>query len=46
MDLEDPGMLAAGTKIWYICTLVPGKALCQLDMLYVDLGSTTTEDLN
>ena len=46
MTLEESGMLAAGANIQYIRTLERGEALCQLDMLYVEVGSTTTKHLN
>ena len=45
MTIEASGMLADGAKIQYICTLVRGKALCQIDTLSDELGSTNSEHL-
>ena len=39
-------ILASGAKIPYLCTLVRGEALCQLDTLSVEVESTTIEHLN
>ena len=46
MTLEASGTLAAGANIQYLCTLVRGKALCQLDIFSVEVVSMTTEHLN
>ena len=37
---------AAVTKIQYLCTIVRGKALHQLNILYVEVGFMTLENLN
>ena len=39
--LKAPETLADGAKINYLCMLVCGKALRQLDMLSVEVGSIT-----
>ena len=41
MTLEESGILASGGKIQYLCTLVRGKVLQQLETLSVEVGSTT-----
>ena len=46
MTLEASGALAASAKIHYICTLLRGEALRQLDMQSVEVGSTTIAHLN
>ena len=46
MNIEASETLYAGAKIQYICTLICGEALCQLDRLSVDVWSTTAEYLN
>ena len=46
MTLNASEMLAADAKIQYLCMLVRGKALRQIDTLYVEVGSMTTENLN
>ena len=45
MTLEASGTLASGANIQYLCTLVRGEVLRQLDTLYVEVGITTTENL-
>ena len=45
MTIEVSGKIASGSKIQYICTLVRGKYLRQLETLSVKLESTTTENL-
>ena len=45
MTLQASGKLAASAKIQYLCTLVCGEALRQLDKLSVDIGIMTTEHL-
>ena len=42
MNLEASGTLALGANIRYLCTLVHGKLLCQLDMFYVEVVSMTS----
>ena len=46
MNIEASGMLAAGANIQYICILVRGEALHQLDILSVEVESMTIENLN
>ena len=46
MTLEASGMLADNANIQYIRTLLCGKALRHLDMMSVEVGSTTTTHLN
>ena len=46
MILEVSGTLAESAKIHNICTLLHGKALCQLDTLSVEWESTTVTNLN
>ena len=45
MNLEASVMLAAGAKIQYLSTLVRGKALHKLDMLFAEVGNTTSDHL-
>ena len=45
MTLEASGTLAADVKIQYLCTLVRGEALRQLDTLSVEVRSTNSENL-
>ena len=45
MNIEASGTLAAGAKIQYLCMLVRGKALRQLNTLSTEVGSTTSENL-
>ena len=46
MTLEDSGGIATRAKIQYLCTLLRGEALHQLDMLSVEVGITTTRHSN
>ena len=46
MTLKASGTLAAGANIQYICTLVHGEELRQLDTFAVEVVFTTTEHLN
>ena len=46
MTLEASGELDARAKIHYLLTLLHGKALRQLDKFSVEVGSTTTTNLN
>ena len=43
---EDLVVLTTIAKIHYMCTMLRGEALFQLDTLYVEFGSTTTTHLN
>ena len=43
MTLEESETINYGANIWYLCTLVRGRALRQLDTLSVEMGSTTTD---
>ena len=45
MTLEESGTLTADAKIHYICTMIHGKALCQIDMLSNEVVSTTSKNL-
>ena len=45
-DLEASGTLVASEKIQYLCTILRGKALPQLGMFSVQVGSTTIAHLN
>ena len=45
ITIQASGTITTGTMIWYMLTLVRGKALRQLNTLSVDLGSTTSEYL-
>ena len=42
ITLEASGMIAADTNIWYICRVVRGEALHQLDILSVEVLGTTS----
>ena len=44
--LEASVNLADNAKLQYLCMLLSGEALCQLDTLCAHLGSTTTTYLN
>ena len=46
ITLEVSGILAYVANIHYLCMLLRGEALHQLDMLYAEVGSTTTDHLN
>ena len=46
MTLEASGTFAACVKIQYLHTLLNGKALRQLDILFVEARSMTIEHLN
>ena len=46
MTLKASGTLADGANIPYLCTVVRGEALRRLDTFYVEVGSTTTDNLN
>ena len=46
ITLDDSVAIAASAKIQYHHTLLRAKELCQLDVLYVDVGSKTTTHLN
>ena len=46
LTLKDSVALAASAKTKYLCTLLRGEALCQLDTLYVEVGSMNTTHLN
>ena len=39
-------MIYAGAKIQYLCIILRGEALRQLETLHVEVGSTTIENLN
>ena len=39
-------MIYAGAKIQYLCIILRGEELHQLETLYVEVGSTTIENLN
>ena len=39
-------IFASGANIQYICTIVCGEALCQLDTLSIEVDSTTIDSLN
>ena len=41
MTLEPSVTLAAGAKIQYLCMLLCGKAISQIDTLFAEVGSTT-----
>ena len=43
---EASGTIAAGTNIQYLLKILRGEALCQLDTLYFEVVSTTTEHLD
>ena len=43
MNLETSVMIAASTKIQYLCTLLHGEALCKLYKLYVEVVSKNAE---
>ena len=43
MTLEVSETLSTGSNIQYLCTLVCGETLRQLDTLSIEVGSTTTE---
>ena len=45
ITLEVLWKLSAGVKIQYICTIVRGEALHQLEMLYVEVVNTTSKHL-
>ena len=46
MTLKESGTLVVvASKIQYICSLVCGKALRQIDTLYIEVGSTTLNNL-
>ena len=42
MTLAESGMLEAGEKYQYLCTLVCGEVLFQFDLLYADVEGTKT----
>ena len=46
MILQVSEKIASGANICYLPTLARGEALCQLDMLSVEVISTITEHLN
>ena len=46
MTPEASGTLANSANIQYLCKLLPGEALHQLDTLYFEVGSKTTAHLN
>ena len=46
MTLEASGTLASGANIQYLCTLVRGEVLRQLDTFSVEVGSIATTYLN
>ena len=46
ITLEALGVLTVRAKIQYLCNLLCGIALSQLDTLYVEVGSTTMTQLN
>ena len=46
ITLKASGTLDSGVNIQYLCILVRGEALHQLYMLSVEVGSTTTANLN
>ena len=45
MTIEASVMLITGAKIQYICTLVHGEALRQINKLSAEVGNTTSEIL-
>ena len=45
INLEASGTFSAGAKIQYLCTLICGEVLLQLDTLFSDVVSTTSEHL-
>ena len=45
INSEASGVLVDNTKIQYLCTLLLGEVLSQFDMLYSEIGSTTSEKL-
>ena len=46
MTLEASGTLAASTELQYLCMLLRGEELLQLETLYVELGSTIIAHLD
>ena len=46
MTLEASGTLTDGANVPYVCMLVRGKAVYQLEIFSVEVVSTTTEHLN
>ena len=44
--LEASGTLTARKNIQYLCMILRGEALRQLDMFYVEVGSTAIANLN
>ena len=46
MTLEASGKFTAGANIQYLCTIVHSEVIYQLDTLSVEVGITTTEQLN
>ena len=46
MMLKDSGDITDSAKTKYLCTLLRGEALHQLDTFCVEAGSTTTTHLN
>ena len=38
--------IAAGAKIYFLCMLVRGEELRQIDTFYLEVGSTTPKHLN
>ena len=45
ITLNASGMFVAGVNIQYLCTLLPGEALRQFDMLSAEVGVTNPEIL-
>ena len=45
MTLKAPGMLISDRGIQYLCTLIRGEGLHQLDTLSSEVRSTTSEHL-
>ena len=46
ITLDELGTLATGTNIQYLCILLHGEAIHQLETLSVEVGSLTIEHLN